>query len=115
MGTLENLTMDQIFESAGVALNTGHDVYNALTNGLNQFNNCLDPSSRRNDGYPNNMGYTNQTAPIQYGYGYEEHYNPGYASSFMPTFGQSYTMNNITMTNNGYYGFWNPRYGKKGF
>ena len=73
------------------------------------------PMSRRNDGFNGNPnlynGYANQPYTPSYGYGYEE-------PSVTP--GGNWNMSGITLNNNpqsinpnaGYFGFWNPRYGR---
>lgn len=97
-GTLD---MDKIFSTGETILNGTRAVFNACSD---IYNSCSDPSSRRNDGYSNNP---NMYAPPiqQYNYGYEERgYNNPYANQYQP----------LQSSNQGYYGFWNPNYGKGG-
>lgn len=103
------LSIDDIFNTANVALNTGRDVYGVIQNGVNQLNDAwTDPMSRRNVG----NSYTNQSSTqpymANYGYGYEE------PNSYMynPYNGSNMYNPNQPNPNQGYYGFWNPRYGK---
>lgn len=108
----DKVSMDKIFDTAGTALNTGREVFNALNNGFNQINGYYqDPNSRRNDAVYMNNGQ--QPIQVQYGYGYEER-NPTYYPYGMQGsnyFNNSYVQNG---SNNGYFGFTNPMYGKSG-
>lgn len=100
---LSNLDLDQIFDTAGAAVETGRAVYNVVNDGINGMYGA----SRRNaGGFTNNQQPMNYQ-PMTYGYGYEErgyNYNFGNNSSY-----------NRQNQNTGYYGFTNAMYGKSGY
>ena len=112
----------QLFDTFSAALSTGRNVYDQVKLGVDQISEINnggiayhDPMSRRNDGFNGNPnlynGYANQPYTPSYGYGYEE-------PSVTP--GGNWNMSGITLNNNpqsinpnaGYFGFWNPRYGR---
>ena len=95
------LDMDKIFSTGETILNGTRAMFNACSD----IYNGIDPSSRRNDPYSQNS--MTCAPPIQqYNYGYEERsgYNNPYANQYRP----------LQSSNQGYYGFWNPNYGKGG-
>ena len=104
--SIKSSDLDAIFNGAGAVVNSTANVCNAVAQGINDVQSCLD-MSRGNQQY-NPSGYGNgYSQPVTYGYGY------GDTSSGYPSTGY---YNGFQSQNNqaGYVGFTDPGYGSFG-
>lgn len=99
--SIKSSDLDAIFNGAGAVVNSTANVCNAVAQGINDVQSCLD-MSRRNQQY-NQSGYGyGYSQPVTYGYGYGD-------TSGYPSIGY----NGFQSQNNqaGYVGFTDPSYG----